>query len=204
MPDGSPVVTCDDEHIYRADGAVVPGVTETLSLFADYARVPRDVLEHKRQLGKAVHKAIELYAQDALDYDTLDAEAVPYFEGWVKFVADKPGKVVESELIVFHKKYRYAGRLDVNYEMDAGGLWQLDIKCVDRMSPATALQTAAYQEARNAMFPDARQITRRAGVQLKPGGYELYPYTRPEHRNDFAVFLNALAIRNWIYNANRR
>ena len=191
-------------HQYFVNGEEYPSVSTVLGCLMDFSRVPRDVLEHKRQIGRAVHRAIELYAVDELDFDTLDPEVVPYFEGWVKFLADKPGLVVESELIVFHKKYRYAGRLDVNYLMEPGGLWQLDVKCVDRMSPATALQTAAYAEARNVMFPDARQITKRAGLQLKPGGYELHPYNNPEHRTDFNYFLNTLNVHRWIVNNSPR
>ena len=197
----NPVITCDDNHIYRADGVIVPGVTEVLSIFADYARVPRAVLENKRMIGRAVHHAIALYETDSLDPDSIDDSWVGFFEGWIKLKADVPGKVVASEQIVYHPKYRYAGRLDINYALEAGGLWQWDVKCVDKMSPATALQTSGYSEAWNEMHPYDRQITKRAGVQLCPdGSYVFHPYTAPTYRNDFNIFLNALAIRNWINN----
>lgn len=198
-------VTCDDEHRYWADGVHVPGVTECLSLFADYARVPRGVLEAKRLLGRAVHKAIELYEADELDPESIDPVWRGYFEGWIRLKADMPGKVVGAEQIVFHKKFRYAGRLDINYDLDRGGRWQWDVKCVDQMSDATALQTAAYAEAWNEQNPDDRQITKRAGIQLLPDGkYIFHPYTAPQHRNDFSIFLNALAIRNWMHNSRRK
>ena len=115
--------------------------------------------------------------------------------------ADMPGQVVAAEKIVYHRKLRCAGRLDVNYLLDRDdSLWQWDVKCLDTMTPATALQTAAYAEFWNDMYPDQR-ITKRAGVQLKPDGtYRFFPYTGPEHRGDLNIFLNALAIRNWIFN----
>ena len=194
----NPVITCDDNHIYRADGVIVPGVTECLSLFADYARVPRAVLENKRIIGRAVHHAIALYEADSLDPDSIDDSWAPYFEGWIKLKADMPGTVVASEQIVYHRKYRYAGRLDINYVLNRDlALWQWDVKCLDQMSEATALQTAGYSAAWNDMHPDEK-VTKRAGVQLKPDGtYRYYPY---QDRTDLNIFLNALAIRNWILN----
>lgn len=198
-------VVCSEDHVYTADGVVIPGVTEVLSLFADYARVPRGVLEAKRLLGRAVHKAIELYEADELDPDSIDPVWQGYFEGWLRFMGDKPGKVVGAEEIVFHAKLRYAGRLDLRYLMDPGRLWLLDVKCTDVMSDATALQTAAYSEARNHMHPDEQQITKRGGLLLKPdGSYVLHSYNGPEHRNDFSLFCNALALRNWMHNSRRK
>ena len=201
----NPVVTCDDQHVYRADGVVVPGVTEVLSIFADYARVPRHVLEFKRQLGKAVHHAIALYETDSLDPDSIDDSWAGFFEGWIKLKADMPGRVVGCEQIVYSKRHRCAGRLDVNYLRDRDSdLWQWDVKCVDTMSPATALQTSAYAEFYNEMNQDSQQIRNRAGVQLCPdGSYVFHPYTGPKHRNDFNIFLNVLALRNWINNHRR-
>lgn len=187
------------EHRYFVDGVEKPSVSTILSLFADYSRVPKGVLEAKRLLGRAVHKAVELYEAGTLDPDSVDDITEPYLEGWIRLKCDMPFRVFAAEEIVHSKRFHYCGRLDLNAEL-AGHRWQLDLKCVDQMSPATALQTAAYAEAWNEMHPDLK-ITRRAGVQMRPdGSYRLFPYNAPDHRNDFNLFVNALSIRNWIAN----
>lgn len=194
----------EETHQYFINGVEYPSVSTVLSLFADYARVPRAVLERKRMIGRAVHHAIQLYEEDALDPDSIADEWAGFFEGWIKLKADMPGQVVASEQIVFSKKHRCAGRLDINYVLKRDEcLWQWDVKCVDAMSSATALQTSAYTEFWNEMHSDQR-IKKRAGVQLCPdGSYIFHPYTKPENRRDFAVFCNALAIRNWQLNHRR-
>jgi len=192
----------EPSHTYTVNGVNYPSVSTVLSLFADYSRVPRAVLEFKRQIGRATHYAIQLYETGELDLDSVDDQVMPYLEGWIKLKADMPGRVVAGEQIVYHKKYRYAGRLDLNYLLDRDhSLWQWDIKCTYQMEPATALQTAAYTEAANHMNPDLQPITKRAGVQLCPdGSYVFYPYTKPEHRTDFNIFLNALNCYRWLMN----
>ena len=197
----NPVVTCDDQHVYRADGVMVPGVTQVLSIFADYARVPRHVLEAKRILGRAVHKAIELYEADSLDPDSVDEAVMPYLEGWIRFSSDRPLRILATECVVYSKKHRYAGRLDLVVAfLDNPDLWcLLDAKCVYDMVPETALQTAAYGQAYQETFD--RTIRRRGGLQLKPdGSYRYFPY---EDRTDLNIFLNALAIRAWVNNHRR-
>ena len=201
MTTSNPVVTCDDQHIYRADGVVVPGVTECLSLFADYARVPRGVLEAARIRGRAVHKAIELYEAEQLDPDSVDDAVMPYLEGWIRFSSDRPLKIMASECVVYSKKYRYAGRLDlvVAFATDPDIWCVLDAKCVYDMAPETALQTAGYGQAYQETFDQA--VRQRGGLQLKPDGtYRYYPY---QDRTDLNIFLNALAIRAWINNHRR-
>lgn len=176
----------------------MPGVTEVLSIFADYARVPRHVLEAKRILGRAVHRCIELYEAEQLDPDSVDDAVMPYLEGWIRLRNDMPGYVFAAEEIIYHRKYGFAGRLDINYALKRDdSLWQWDVKCVDTMSDATALQTSAYQEAWNDGHPD-QKITKRAGVQLRPDGtYRFHVY---KERSDFGVFLNALNLKRWMMN----
>lgn len=197
MQAADPVEFIESSHQYFVAGIEYPSVSTVLQMFTDLSRVPRAVLEHKRQIGRAVHAAIAL--GDELDLESLDPEVAPYYAGWVKFKAAVPGEVVAAEQIVYSKKHRCAGRLDINYLVAKNKtLWQIDAKCVDTMSPATALQTSGYQACWNEMHPDERQIRKRGGLQLLPNGeFKLYPYN---NRNDFGVFLNALNIYRWRLN----
>ena len=197
----NPVVTCDENHTYRAEGVIVPGVTEILGIFADYARVPRHILEAKRILGRAVHRCIELYEAEQLDPDSVDDAVMPYLEGWIRFSSDRPLRIMAAERIVYSTKYRYAGRLDLVIAfVNKPDVWcLLDVKTVYDMVPETALQTAGYAQAYQETFNQA--VQQRAGLQLKPdGSYCYYPY---QDRTDLNIFLNALAIRAWINNHRR-
>lgn len=191
------VITFDPVlHRYEVNGDEYPSVSTVLSILADYSRVPREVLERKRQIGKATHKAIELYSADELDPESVDPAIQPYLESWIKFVATKPLRVIASERIVYSKKYRVAGTFDLGVEFadEPGVNWLLDLKCTYDMAPETALQTAAYLELNNEN--DEVKFTKRAGLQLKPDGSmaEFYPYTG---RQDFLLFLNALNLHRW-------
>lgn len=195
MPD---LVEFDEpSHTYRVNGVEYPSVSTVLGHFMDFARVPRDVLERKRQIGRATHKAIELYEADELDADTVDDDVMPFLESWIRFRTIKPLRVVATERIVYSKKHRFAGRLDLVVEFldEPGVLWVLDGKAVYTISPATALQVAAYREAWNENEPI--KIAKRGALQFKPNGAqaELYPYT---DRNDFNYYLNSLNCHKWI------
>lgn len=189
------------DHRYLVNGVEFPSVSTVLSLFADYSRVPKETLEFKRQLGRAVHKAIELLEAGTLDFDTVDPACIPYLESWRKLKQTRPLRVIASEQIVYSLKWRYAGRWDFAVEfLDEPGVnWLFDAKCVYAVDPATALQTAAYAYAQNEMRetdPTMPGIRKRAAVQLHPDGSlaTLYPYKDP---NDFAYFTNTLNTWRW-------
>ena len=62
------VLTFDPEkHEYRINGVLVPSVSQILAPLYDFSKIPRDVLERKRQIGTAIHKAIELDLLGDLD-----------------------------------------------------------------------------------------------------------------------------------------
>lgn len=191
----------DTSHTYTINGVQFPSVSTVLGMFCDFSRVPKDVLEYKRKIGRATHKTIELYEADTLDVDTVDDSVMPYFESYIKFKAAKPFRVVAAEQIVYSKKHRIAGRLDFNVVFDGNqDIWQIDAKCVAQMSPETALQTSAYVACWNEM--GNAKIKRRGGLQLQPTGAiaRLFPYT---DKNDFLVFLNALNLYRWVSNHRR-
>jgi hypothetical protein len=186
----------DPSHTYRVNGVVFPSVSQVIAFFCDFSRVKPDVLERKRQIGRATHKCIELHADGALDLDSIDPAVQPYFDSWLKFIATKPVLIVDAEKIVYSKTHRVAGRLDLVGVMD-DTLWLLDAKCVDKMSPETALQTAAYAELYRETT--GTKIAKRGGLQLQPDGScaRLFPY---ENRSDWMVFLNARNLYTWINN----
>lgn len=182
----------EDGHKYLLDGQEIPSVTQILSGLSDFSMIAPDVMERKKQLGLAVHAAINLEFNDDLDESSVDPQCLPYVDAFRKFQAEKNFVVTLAEKPVHSLKYKFAGRLDL-YGVMNGKMAQIDIKTVAAMSPATALQTAAYSAALEETSGHETQT--RYGLQLRADGtYRLTPYT---NRNDWNVFLAFLSCYNW-------
>lgn len=177
-----------DTHTYRWKGAQVPSVTQVLGPYTDLSRIPRAILDHKRALGQAVHRAIELYLADDLDESSLDPQVADYFAGFLAFEAHSGFRMQMSEQRVYSLKYGYAGTLDLLGELPTGPAL-IDTKCTTTIYPTAGPQTAAYAEA-----VGERRIHRYI-LQLAPGGkYDLVPCRDP---GDWSVFQAALTLHFW-------
>ena len=190
-----PEISFDEPtHTYTVNGVRFPSVTEVVSVLRPESGARDDVLEYKRQIGKAVHKAIELMEAGTLDTDSLDPAIVPFVEAFRKFKAETGFTVLHSEMIVYSKKLRVAGTLDLTGMR--GGKPQvelLDLKAVWTMGDETAIQTVGYAICYEELT--GVKIDRRGGLQLlRDGTYRYFGY--PD-RNDRNVFLAALTIHNW-------
>lgn len=179
-------------HEYRVDGRKLPGVTSILKpLYGDLRFVREDILAYKSELGQAVHKAVELHVKGGLVYDSLVSPVAEYFEQYLIFEAETGFEPTESEIRV-SSALGYAGTLDLSGRLN-GELGICDLKCTAALSPAVALQTAAYQHAYNERA--AERAVRRWALRLYPGGYRLQPYR--DDAVDFAAFLGLLKIKQW-------
>jgi hypothetical protein len=181
------------EHRYRLDGAEVPNVTRILAPMYDFSAVREDVLNHKRDIGIALHKAIELDLNDDLDEASIDEEVKGYFEGWKKFRRETGFECLLTEHRVASEQFRFAGTLDLAGLID-GVESLLDSKVTVALHPAVALQTSAYLRATSEMGL-IRANARRYALRLKPNG--TYTLDQFKDKNDFAVFLSALSLHNW-------
>ena len=104
----------EERHEYRLDGKIVPSVTQILRPLMDFSGIPPDVLEHKRQIGTAVHKAIELDLLGELDETSVAPALAPYFGAWRDFKSEfgvKDGTTTEYR--VCSKIHGYAGTVDL-------------------------------------------------------------------------------------------
>jgi len=173
-------------HTYRFDGAVVPSVTQILAPLNDLSFVDPQVLEYKRQLGTAVHKATELYDLGDLDEDSLAPVIRPYLDAWIRFRREKPFEILGMEQKVYHPLHRYAGTYDRMISMD-GRRGPLDIKTGETL-PGYGPQTAAYKAASEA--ETGERLTGRWTIQLRDDGtYRLH--TKAD-ADDWPVFLSCL------------
>lgn len=184
----------EPSHTYTVDGRRFPSVSEISGMLRPESGAREDVLEYKRQIGKAVHKAIELMEAGTLDASTLDPAIVDYVNAWRKFKDESRFTVLHSEMIVVSRKLRVAGTLDLT-GMRAGDQFVelLDLKAVWSMGDETAIQTAGYAICYEEMT--GVKVDRRGGLQLlRDGTYRYHPYKDGNDRN---VFLACLTLHNW-------
>lgn len=142
----------EETHTYRVDGRVVPSVTQILK-FGPWKGVDEtdsgfviaeDVIENARERGHRVHKAIELLNGGVLDWDTVDADDLPYVEAYADW-RDEFGYVAEaSELIGYSDLFDYGFTLDSFGYLPEGPV-VVDIKTGSAgLKPWHKYQLAAY------------------------------------------------------------
>ena len=181
-------------HEYKEGGVVLRSVTQIIkdAGLIDLNWIDKDLLAEKADLGNKVHKTTELYDMGSLNTEELHPALRSYLDGWIKFRSDYNFVPQDIELQLFHKTYRYAGRIDRT------GLLLKELTLLDIKSgiaqKSNALQTAAYAELYNQDKKKSEQIKRRMIVYLSPDGYKI-----EEHldANDKNVFLAALTISNF-------
>lgn len=181
-----------EDHAYSVRGERLPGVTSILSTQFPID-VPPDRLEFARNLGKAIHRATELYDLDTLDVSSLDSRVVPYLEAWIAFRKQTDCRIYHVEKQVWHPVLRYAGTIDRIIAL-AGDTGVLDLKR-PRLGPRVGLQLAAYQKAGEDTL--GIKLPKRWGLQLCPEKTPPYRLHEYKDRNDWDIFVACLSIQRW-------
>lgn len=176
----------ESRHEYRFGGSLVPGVTSILEPLIDFSRVPREVLERKRDLGSRVHEACHYWDEDDLEMESVEADVEPYLEAWRRFRAETQCEILACEQRVYEPAMRYAGTLD-RVIVYRGFKWLVDLKTAFSTPHSAGPQTAAYLRA----LRDP-SVTHRAALLLRAdGAYKFDHLTDP---NDMAAFMACLQI----------
>lgn len=99
----------EDTHQYFKDDLELPSVTTILKeigcIDTTWFRP-----EHAER-GKHIHKMIELYENDELDWGSAE-EYLPYLEKWIEFKGENEVEVQQTEVITYHPEFMYAGTID--------------------------------------------------------------------------------------------
>lgn len=180
----------DDElHEYRVKGRKLCSVTQAIGLPEALRGVNPAILEAAAEVGRAAHKATELFDLGLLDIEQLPDHILGYVAAWANFKRDT-GFVCELiEWRGWHPVYRYAGTLDRVGEWPGFGRTQVDLKTTAVLYPEGGPQTAAYEK----LLKDP--IAMRGSLQLRGDG--TYAWHRWDSRKDWQVFLNMLGVHNW-------
>jgi hypothetical protein len=190
-----------ENHEYRLNGEVVPSVTQLLAPIYSgvFDAIPADVLERKRALGTAVHKACELDDVNELDESTLHDAIRPYLDGWRRFRDEFAPVWDASEWMLADPGMRYAGTIDRVGTLNDGRLVVLDIK-TGPQSPQIGVQLAGYERLLKAN--NRTEDRERLSVHLTEGGFQLARWTAID---DHRCFLALLSVRAWAakYNGSK-
>jgi len=190
----------EQEHLYVVKATKRPAISVTQVLasvgFVSYEFVKQEVLEYKSSLGTAVHKATEILDEDpdALNWDTVAPEAVPYVLAWEKF--KKEMKFVPKRI-----EYRNCVRVNgvpVGFQIDREGLLEgfpaiAEIKCTCAEEKSWRYQLGGYDACMRAagLKPEGMPYWTRFGVRLTPEAkYKICgPYNSPHHIDVFRCSL---------------
>jgi hypothetical protein len=181
-----------DGHIYRdAQRNRVLSVTQIFQMLGlvNYDDVSLDVLEHKSEIGIAVHKAVELLLQGLLDWDTVDEAAMAYVVGAEIQFRNMAFELAECE----QQGILETHGMKVGYQYDQRG-WILyngskrpvivDLKTAVQESDTWALQTAAYALAAPAL-KDGEHYLRVVLHLQKDGRVKPLYYDDPQDERTF-------------------
>lgn len=188
-------ILLNDKHEYFVDGVLTPGVTEILRDvgIAKQGAAPTLALERAGKFGYAVHVACQLWDDGVLDLATLSIPIVPYLEAWREFISDNKAQVVETERVVYSRKWGYCGTLDRVLKIKKR-LVLVDIKTSAAVPAFTALQLVAYKVAWEEETKS--KISARWCVHLCPGArYKIVEYS---NQADEQVFKAAVLLRSYI------
>ena len=180
-------------HAYFLDGKQLPSVTQLLKLVVSFDNIPEDVLEHKRQIGVAVHKACELLDEDDLDEDSLSPSLIKYVDAYKLFKRQNKVEILLNEQKMCHKTLGYAGTVDrVGIINNDSKRTIIDLKTSASLSDWVGLQLAGYSMA---LSSHTGEQYKRCALQLRPDGtYRYREYIDPM---DLPVFHSLLNVCKW-------
>jgi hypothetical protein len=190
-----------ERHLYLVQGKPVPSVTQVLhsaGLSADYSMVAPEVLDRKRIIGEYVHKATQYLDEGCLDLESVDPEIHGYLAAYENFIRESGFRahLNEHRLVGRVNGMLCGGTIDRTGAI-AGKLWIIDLKCIERLYPAFAIQTAGYELLLpKPVIPPFKYA--RAILQLRRDrSYKLTAYSDVA---DFDVFRAALVVTAWKMN----
>jgi hypothetical protein len=123
-----------------------PTVPQNQSDTLLYLAVALEVLERKRIIGEYVHKATQYLDEGSLDLESVDYQIQPYLAAYQQFINEsgfRP-RLIEHRLVESVNGMLCGGTVDREGTM-AGKRWVIDLKCIERLYPSFALQTAGYE-----------------------------------------------------------
>lgn len=118
-------------------------------------RAPKRVWDAKRDLGTAVHEALELVLEtwDGEEVAVANMDLLPYIGAAVMYLQDHVTEVIRTEMTIYNRTFRYAGTCDAIVKLKDGRVAMVDWK-TGSLWPESALQLTAYVRGEFVGHPD--------------------------------------------------
>lgn len=159
------------------------------------------VKEEAASIGTQVHKWCELYIKTLvkerkkldLPKDEKILNGVIAFLDWVK---NNKVKFIESEKLVYSKKYDYVGLLDLKAIVN-GKTVLVDFKTSSDIYPEFFLQACAYRQADEEESKEKYDQVMILHFDKENGEFEVHEMDENEYKDNFKVFLACLELKRW-------
>lgn len=184
-------------HRYVLDGRELISVTTALKEAGLIDE--RHFTEEARLRGEYVHAAISMHVDGDLAPESIDPKIQPYFDGFLRFMAESRATVHHCEQRLCDEAMGYAGTLDLLVAFPSAGAGReryglIDIK-TGYVPPSVGPQTAAYLRCARAWLPVGTLIQRFALNLPGDGSYRLVPLTNAQDELDFLAALRVAHFR---------
>lgn len=182
----SPISFDAETHTFSDGNENYPSVTTVL---ADAGIINKtSYMPGSAQRGTDLHKLIQLYDENDLDFGSISDEQVQLLDHWNAIKERLQLTTPMHELVVWHPYHKYAGIVDI---VDGDHL--IEIK-TGRKERWHKIQVEAYIQACNTVYGD--RIRRATIVYTKMELDKCLYEVQPSGEN-FDVFLAALIISRW-------
>lgn len=171
-----------------------PSVTQVLSPFCDWSRIPAKILEAAAIRGTRIHDAIS----DDLTggFVVLPDELMGYYASFKKWSCSMLVEAVEVEKRYVNTTFGFTGQIDCIARLSGDtGLTLIDWKTGATAMPSWRIQIAAYRELAAA---NGIETVRGLSVRVRGDGSGCVVKEYPGNcKQDYAVFLSALTAYNF-------
>jgi hypothetical protein len=178
------------------ENIIKSGIMVSYSHIEEAANQHRIKKDDAANAGTLVHKWAERFITGQETGDNIEDPRIKNgVFAFLKWVKDTNIKFKESEFIVYSKKHKYAGILDLVAEID-GKLVLVDFKTSTGIYPEMFLQVAGYKLAYEEMT--RRKIEKRIIVRFDKETGDFETRELPDSKKDEKAFLAALTLKNRI------
>ncbi len=168
--------------------ATYPSVTEVLSPWADWSKIPPKVLAHAAARGTRVHAACAAIAMGL--WPVVDEETEGYVDSFRNWFGAAVAEVVLCEAELVEKAMGYCGHPDLIVRIHGDeGLTVADLKTPATKNPLWGPQVAAY---RHLATVHGFKVERCMSVRLKKDGSRAIVDEYTPSQQDWAKFVCAL------------
>ncbi len=181
----------DENHVYTANGVVLPSVTQVLKLagIGVYAaNVPLANIERAGAIGTAVHEGCQFLDEDDLNFESLDPVVLPYVVAYQRWREEYLPEWEGIELQIESPELRLAGTIDRVGKVK-GQRYIVDIKTQRVKAKHWGLQTSGYR------LLDGKEAGRAVLWLSSEGTFKWIPH---EDDRETIVFNAILHVAHWM------